>query len=136
LVKISVGRVVWIYAIAASWKSVLVRHMACRVTASFRASATLALRGPVLHPPRRLSTALSIHRPGWRCNAGLESLRVTGCGTVTRAVCGVGGSLGRLGGDVTLPADPVICTAAVCGCVADILITKARVRTLAAPSAA
>jgi len=46
--KISVGRVVWTYAIAASWKGALLRHMACRVTASFRASATLALRGPVL----------------------------------------------------------------------------------------
>ena len=36
------------YVIAASRKGVLVRHMACSVTASFRASATLALRGPVL----------------------------------------------------------------------------------------
>ena len=37
-----------IYAIFTSRKGVLVRHMACSVTASFRASATLALRGPVL----------------------------------------------------------------------------------------
>lgn len=36
------------YAIAASRKGVLLCHMACNVTASFRASATLALRGPVL----------------------------------------------------------------------------------------
>lgn len=36
------------YAITTSRKGVLVRHMACRVTTSFRASATLALRGPVL----------------------------------------------------------------------------------------
>lgn len=40
--------VVEFYAIAASWKGVFVRHIACRVTASLRASATLALRGPVL----------------------------------------------------------------------------------------
>jgi hypothetical protein len=31
LVKISVGRVVWIFAFAASWKGVLVRHLAYRV---------------------------------------------------------------------------------------------------------
>ena len=37
-----------LYAITTSRKGVLVRHMACRVTANFRASATLALRGPVL----------------------------------------------------------------------------------------
>lgn len=34
LVKISVGRVVWIYAIAAPWKGVLVRHKACRMSAA------------------------------------------------------------------------------------------------------
>jgi len=36
------------HAAAASRKGVSVRHMACSVTASFRASATLALRGPLL----------------------------------------------------------------------------------------
>ena len=36
------------YAIAASRKGVPERHMACSVTASFRARATFALRGPVL----------------------------------------------------------------------------------------
>lgn len=36
------------YAITTSRKGVLVRHMACKVTASFRANATLALRGKVL----------------------------------------------------------------------------------------
>jgi len=42
------------YAIAISRKGVPERHMACRITASFRASATLALRGPV-----RLAMALA-----------------------------------------------------------------------------
>lgn len=37
-----------VYAIVVSRNGVLVRHMACSVTASFRARATLALRGPVL----------------------------------------------------------------------------------------
>ena len=47
VLKISVVPVP-VYAIAASRKGVLVRHIAWSVTASFRASATLALRGPVL----------------------------------------------------------------------------------------
>ena len=45
-------RVGWVEVLcavaAASLKDVLVRHMACRVTACFRACATLALRGPIL----------------------------------------------------------------------------------------
>lgn len=45
------------YAIAASRKGVLVRYMACRVTASFRANATLALRGPV-------RSAIALAQPG------------------------------------------------------------------------
>lgn len=62
---------------------------------------------------------------GFRCNAGLESLRVKADGVVTRAVCSVGGDLGRLGEDVALPSAPVLCSKEVCGCVADILISKA-----------
>lgn len=61
---------------------------------------------------------------GYRCNAGLESLRVRGDGTITRAVCGVGGEIGRVGGAVALPHGPIICTEEVCSCTADILITK------------
>lgn len=63
---------------------------------------------------------------GYRCNIGIESLRVRGDGTVSRAVCGVGGDIGRLGGAVTLPAAPIVCTAPSCACIADILVTKAR----------
>ena len=63
---------------------------------------------------------------GYRCNAGLESLRIKASGSVTRAVCAVGGQIGQLGAAVALPVAPVICTAEVCACTADILITKAR----------
>ena len=65
----------------------------------------------------------AILQPGPYDGGRIDSDRI---GTLTRAVCGVGGSLGRLGGDIALPADPILCTAEVCGCVADILITKAR----------
>lgn len=63
---------------------------------------------------------------GYRCNAGIESLRIKGNGSITRAVCSVGGEIGRLGGTVTLPVAPIVCSAEVCACVADILITKSR----------
>ena len=48
VLKISVVSGFEVYGIATSRKGVLVRHMACSMTASFRARATLALRGPVL----------------------------------------------------------------------------------------
>ncbi|GAA0310342.1 radical SAM protein [Rhodovulum strictum] len=61
---------------------------------------------------------------GYLCEAGIESLRIHADGRILRATCGVGGSLGRLGGPVDLPLSPVLCDRAECGCVADILITK------------
>jgi pyruvate-formate lyase-activating enzyme len=64
---------------------------------------------------------------GYRCEAGVESLRVKGDGEVMRAVCGVGRALGRLGEDFALPTDGVICPRDRCSCIADILVTKRRV---------
>ena len=63
---------------------------------------------------------------GWTCEAGIESLRVTGDGSVSRAVCGVGGQIGTLPDDLMLPLDSVVCTKDACACVADILISKAK----------
>lgn len=64
------------------------------------------------------------HWQGYVCNAGLESLRITGDGRVSRAVCGAGGTLGRLGAPTALPHAPITCPKPLCGCVADMLITK------------
>ncbi|WP_170422234.1 radical SAM protein [Ruegeria arenilitoris] len=61
---------------------------------------------------------------GWTCDAGIESLRIAGDGGVFRAVCGVGGRIGKIGGDIALPEGAVICTKESCSCVADILISK------------
>lgn len=61
---------------------------------------------------------------GYRCQAGLESLRIKGDGQIFRAVCSVGGSIGRLGAAVELPVSGIVCDRAACNCVADILITK------------
>ena len=63
---------------------------------------------------------------GWTCEAGLESLRITGEGYVHRAVCGVGGRIGEIGREIALPEDSVICTRDSCSCVADILISRIR----------
>lgn len=70
---------------------------------------------------------------GMICSAGLESLRIHGDGTVTRAVCGAGGAIGRIGEPIELPTGPVRCPNEACSCVADILITK---RQLAPPKLA
>ena len=74
---------------------------------------------------------------GFHCNAGIESLRVMGDGTVMRAVCGVGGPLGRLGvRPVAQPPAPVPCTRDACNCLSDILITKTRGAVAGAPATA
>lgn len=63
---------------------------------------------------------------GYRCEAGIESLRVKGDGTVLRAVCGAGGPLGKLGEELYLPVSSIVCDRSSCACVADILVTKSR----------
>lgn len=64
---------------------------------------------------------------GWRCEAGMESLRIKASGEILRSVCGVGGVIGRLGEPVELPLSSVSCTRDACACVSDILITKRRI---------
>ncbi|WP_206078394.1 radical SAM protein [Poseidonocella sp. HB161398] len=63
---------------------------------------------------------------GWRCEAGVESLRVKASGEILRAVCGTGGVIGRMGGPLTLPIASIRCSRDSCACVADILISKRR----------
>lgn len=63
---------------------------------------------------------------GWRCEAGLESLRIKASGEILRAVCGVGGVIGRIGEPLDLPLSSVRCDRDRCACVADILISKRR----------
>ncbi|WP_170606664.1 radical SAM protein [Ruegeria arenilitoris] len=61
---------------------------------------------------------------GYKCNIGLESLRVKGNGIVHRGVCGVGGVLGNLGEEIHLPSEAIRCTRDHCSCLADILTRK------------
>lgn len=76
---------------------------------------------------RRANELIVSGQNNWKgliCSAGLESLRIHGNGKITRAVCGVGGTIGQLGSIKELPTGPVICSRSACSCVADILITK------------
>jgi MoaA/NifB/PqqE/SkfB family radical SAM enzyme len=62
----------------------------------------------------------------WRCMAGIESLRIAANGDIFRSVCGVGGRIGRIGGEVNFPTVGVTCDRERCACVSDILISKRR----------
>ena len=70
---------------------------------------------------------------GYVCEAGLESLRIHGNGAITRAVCSVGGRIGQLGEPLDVPVSPILCDRTSCSCVADILITKRRLRAPGQP---
>lgn len=61
----------------------------------------------------------------WRCSAGIESLMINWDGTVYRATCRVGGSLGNIyTKDFHVPKEYVQCTRNWCTCAADIPLTK------------
>lgn len=63
---------------------------------------------------------------GYRCEAGLESLRIKADGSVLRAVCGAGGVIGKIGEELYFPLTSITCDRDSCSCVSDILITKRR----------
>ncbi len=80
---------------------------------------------------RRANAMIVAEQNKWQgmiCSAGIESLRINGAGNITRAVCGSGGRIGRLGENFNLPNSPVRCQMQRCACVADILITKRQLR--------
>ena len=61
----------------------------------------------------------------WTCNVGIESLMINWDGTVYRATCRVGGSLGNIYNDTfNVPSEPIKCDRNFCTCAADIPITK------------
>jgi MoaA/NifB/PqqE/SkfB family radical SAM enzyme len=75
--------------------------------------------------PNDLILADENHWRSYRCNAGIESLRVKADGSIFRAVCGSGGVLGHIGqSGLDLPVISVTCDRETCACVSDILITK------------
>ncbi|CUJ93240.1 molybdenum cofactor biosynthesis protein A [Ruegeria denitrificans] len=92
---------------------------------SLMRATTRSGRTETLRPNEFLLRDLNRWR-GYKCNVGLESLRIRGNGEVYRGVCCVGGRLGYLGEDLVLPRDPIRCTKDACSCLADILIRKER----------
>jgi len=62
---------------------------------------------------------------GWLCWAGIQNITILNDGTVVRAICRVGGSLGSIYTGFTMPTEPIICTKEKCTCAADIQLSKA-----------
>ncbi|MCB0365602.1 MAG: 4Fe-4S cluster-binding domain-containing protein [Bdellovibrionales bacterium] len=57
---------------------------------------------------------------GWKCFAGIESFSIDVDGSIYRATCRVGGSIGNLHEEVIFPRQPVICDKDNCVCLDDI----------------
>lgn len=71
-----------------------------------------------------LVEAGQVNFKNWICNIGIEQLFVGADGFVFRAGCGVGSRLGRIGGHISFPNQPVRCWKTYCHCVTDIAISK------------
>lgn len=63
---------------------------------------------------------------GWKCGAGVDSLFIDMDGGVWTASCRVGGKLGSVWDDFTVPEDWITCTRNVCSCGADLFIPKTK----------
>lgn len=61
---------------------------------------------------------------GWDCGAGVENLCIDMDGEVWSATCRVGGKLGNIWEDFTVPTDWVKCNRKTCSCGADLFIPK------------
>lgn len=61
---------------------------------------------------------------GWKCGAGVDSLFIDMDGGVWTASCRVGGRLGSVWDDFTVPTDWIDCKRNVCSCGADLFIPK------------
>ena len=62
----------------------------------------------------------------WKCGAGVDSLYIDMDGGVWTASCRVGGKLGNVWTDFTVPDDWITCTRNVCSCGADLFIPKTK----------
>lgn len=62
----------------------------------------------------------------WKCGAGVDSLYIDMDGLVWTASCRVGGCLGNVWEDFTVPDEWITCTRNVCSCGADLFIPKSK----------
>lgn len=67
---------------------------------------------------------------GWACGAGVDNLYIDMDGDVWTASCRVGGKLGNVFDDFTIPDKWINCTKNVCSCGADLFIPKAKHESL------
>lgn len=66
-----------------------------------------------------------LHRfKGYSCTAGVKRLMVDPTGNIKRCTKNVGGSLGNIFGDYTLPTEPIRCTYDACPCKLDAVVEK------------
>lgn len=61
---------------------------------------------------------------GWKCGAGVDSLYIDMDGGVWTASCRVGGKLGSVWDDFTVPTEWIDCKRNVCSCGSDLFIPK------------
>jgi hypothetical protein len=64
--------------------------------------------------------------PDWKCGAGVDSLYIDMDGFVWTASCRVGGKLGNVFEDFTVPTDWIDCTRKTCSCGADLFVPKTK----------
>jgi organic radical activating enzyme len=62
--------------------------------------------------------------PGWKCGAGVDNLYIDMDGGVWTASCRVGGRLGNVFEDFTVPEEWIDCKRSICSCGADLFIPK------------
>lgn len=66
-----------------------------------------------------------LHRfNGYSCTAGVKRLMVDPTGNIKRCTKNVGGSLGNIFSDYTLPTEPITCTYDACPCKLDAVVEK------------
>ena len=61
---------------------------------------------------------------GYTCTAGLKRFMVDPNGDIKRCTKRVGGVIGNIFEDYTLPSDPILCNYAACPCKLDAIVEK------------
>jgi MoaA/NifB/PqqE/SkfB family radical SAM enzyme len=62
----------------------------------------------------------------WQCYIGLDSLYIQHTGEIFRGNCMQGNSLGKIGGKINWPTEPIICPVNRCSCNSDMIVRKVK----------
>lgn len=63
---------------------------------------------------------------GWKCGVGVQNIHINMDGDIYGASCKVGGKLGNVFEDFTIPSEWLPCTRKVCSCGADLFVPKVK----------